>query len=53
VVAWRAFRGRLSRTGFADAIENAFWVLVGIGVLIAVAALIEGFVSPYYWRPFL
>ena len=53
VVAWRAFRGRLSRTGFADAIENAFWVLVGIGVLLAVAALIEGFVSPYYWRPFL
>ncbi|MFC5133441.1 MULTISPECIES: stage II sporulation protein M [Haloferacaceae] len=53
VVAWRAFRGRLSRVGFADAVENAFWVTVGVGVLLAVAALIEGFVSPYYWRPFL
>ncbi|WP_281194649.1 stage II sporulation protein M [Halorubrum sp. F4] len=53
VVAWRAFRGRLSRVGFADAVENAFWVTVGIGVVLAVAALIEGFFSPYYWRPFL
>jgi len=53
VVSWRAFRGRLSRDGFADALENAFWVLMGIGALIAVAAFIEGFVSPYYWRPFL
>ena len=53
VVSWRAFRGRLSRDAFADALERAVWVLVGVGVLIAVAALVEGFVSPYYWRPFL
>ncbi|MFC5279797.1 stage II sporulation protein M [Halorubrum rubrum] len=53
VVAWRTFRGRLSRVGFADAVENAFWVAAGIGVFLAVAALIEGFFSPYYWRPFL
>lgn len=53
VVAWRAFRGRLSRVGFADALEHAFWVVVGVGVLLAVAGLVEGFVSPYYWRPFL
>jgi uncharacterized membrane protein SpoIIM required for sporulation len=53
IVSWRTFRGRLSREAFADALENAFWVLMGVGVLIAVAALIEGFVSPYYWRPFL
>jgi len=53
IVSWRAFRGRLSRGAFADALEHAFWVLMGIGVLIAVAAFIEGFVSPYYWRPFL
>jgi len=26
---------------------------MGVGVLIAVAACIEGFVSPYYWQPFL
>ena len=53
IVSWRAFRGRLSREAFADALESAFWVLMGVGVLIAVAAFIEGFVSPYYWRPFL
>lgn len=53
IVSWRAFRGRLRREAFADALEDAFWVLVGVGVMIAVAGLIEGFVSPYYWRPFL
>ena len=53
VVSWRTFRGRASRERFADALETAFWVTVGIGILIAVAAVIEGFVSPYYWRPFL
>lgn len=53
IVSWRAFRGHSSREAFADALENAFWILMGLGVLIAVAAVIEGFVSPYYWRPFL
>jgi hypothetical protein len=31
----------------------AITILVGLGVLFAVAGLIEGFVSPYYWRLFL
>ncbi|WP_050031868.1 stage II sporulation protein M [Halorubrum halophilum] len=53
IVSWRAFRGRLSREAFADALENAFWALMGVGVLLAVAGVIEGFVSPYYWQPFL
>jgi len=53
VVSWRTFRGRASRERFADALETAFWVTVGLGILLAVAGLVEGFVSPYYWRPFL
>ncbi|MFC6771347.1 stage II sporulation protein M, partial [Halorubrum pallidum] len=53
VVSWRTFRGRLSREAFANALENAFWVLVGLGILLAVAGFIEGFISPYYWRPFV
>ena len=52
-VSWRTLRGRRSRAAFADALEGAFWVLIGVGLLIAAAAFIEGFVSPYYWRPFL
>ncbi|SEP64071.1 stage II sporulation protein M [Natrinema salaciae] len=51
--AWRTWQGRASRTDFADALERAFWVLVGIGILLAIAAVIEGFVSPYYYRLFL
>ncbi|SNR25747.1 stage II sporulation protein M [Halorubrum vacuolatum] len=50
LVAWRTFRGRTGREAFADAMENAFWVLLGVGILIAIAAVIEGFISPYYWR---
>jgi len=41
------------REAFADSIERAFWVLVGVGILLAVAGFVEGFISPYYWRPFL
>ena len=52
-VSWRTLRGRRSRGELADALEGAFWVLIGVGLLIAAAAFIEGFVSPYYWRPFL
>ncbi|WP_255169020.1 stage II sporulation protein M [Natrononativus amylolyticus] len=50
---WGALRGRLDRPAFADSLERAFWVLIGVGILLAVAAFIEGFISPYYWRPFL
>lgn len=53
VVSWRAFRGRVGREAFADALETAFWVLIGVGILLAVAGFIEGFISPYYWRPFI
>ncbi|MFC4990137.1 stage II sporulation protein M [Saliphagus infecundisoli] len=50
VVGWRAWRGGLGRDGLADELEGAFRVLVGVGLLLAVAGLIEGLVSPYYYR---
>ncbi|WP_255194219.1 stage II sporulation protein M [Natronobeatus ordinarius] len=50
---WRAVRGQLTRTELANDLERAFWVVVGLGVVLAVAALLEGFVSPYYFRLFL
>ncbi|ELZ04093.1 stage II sporulation protein M [Natrialba aegyptia] len=49
LTGWRAFRGRTGRVAFADELERAFWVLVGVGLLLAIAAVIEGFVSPYYY----
>lgn len=51
--AWRTLRGRTSAGELADDLEAAFWVLIGIGVVLVVAGLVEGFVSPYYYRPFL
>ncbi|WP_455449242.1 stage II sporulation protein M [Natrinema thermotolerans] len=53
MAGWRTLRGRAGRVELADTLERAFWVLVGIGMVLAVAALIEGFVSPYYYRLFL
>lgn len=52
-VGWQTYRGRATRTEFADALERAFWVLIGIGILLAIAGFIEGFVSPYYYELFL
>ncbi len=48
--AWRTWRGSATRTDLADALERAFWVLVGLGIVLAIAAVIEGFVSPYYLK---
>lgn len=51
--AWRTHRGRLGRPALAAALERGFWILVGVAVVLAAAGLLEGLVSPYYWRPFL
>ncbi|MCU4926728.1 stage II sporulation protein M [Halobacteria archaeon AArc-dxtr1] len=53
IVGWRAVRGRADAATLADALGRSFWVLVGVGVVLAVAGFIEGFVSPYYYQPFL
>lgn len=53
ITGWRTLRGRKSVAGLADEIERAFWVLVGVGLMLAVAGFIEGFISPYYFRLFL
>lgn len=53
VVGWRSWRGRATREDLADALERSFHVLVGVGILLFVAGMIEGFVSPYYYGVFL
>ncbi|NKE35455.1 stage II sporulation protein M [Natronococcus sp. JC468] len=52
-IGWRGLRGRASRREVVDALERAFWVVVGLGIVLAVAGFVEGFVSPYYYEPFL
>lgn len=53
VGVWRAWRGRIDRESLADILERATWILVGVGVVLAVAGFIEGFISPFYFRLFL
>jgi uncharacterized membrane protein SpoIIM required for sporulation len=50
---WRALGGRTTRERLAERLEEAFWILVGVAVLLAVAGIIEGVFSPYYFRPFV
>ena len=50
---WRTWRGQRGRVELAEDLKRAFWVLIGVGILVAVAAFVEGFISPYYWRLFL
>ncbi|MXR40256.1 hypothetical protein GRX01_02635 [Halobaculum sp. WSA2] len=45
-VGWRAVRGRAAAEAVADELERAAYVLVGIGVLLVVAAAIEAFITP-------
>lgn len=49
-VGWRTWRGSGTRGELASALERCFWVLIGVGILLAIAGLIEGFVSPYYYQ---
>ncbi|MFC7070177.1 stage II sporulation protein M [Halobaculum lipolyticum] len=45
-VGWRAVRGRADAETVAAELERAAWVLVGIGILLVVAAAIEAFLTP-------
>ena len=53
IAFWKALSGSIDRSAFADELERAFWVMIGIGVLLAIAGFIEGFISPFYYKPFL
>ncbi len=53
IVYWRTVRGPLGRAELAAELERAFRVVVGLGIVLGAAALIEAFVSPFYFRPFL
>lgn len=50
VVVFRYAAGGIDREGLTDEIEHAYEVTMGLAVLFALAAIIEGFFSPYYWR---
>lgn len=52
-VGWRAIAGRADAEVVADELRHAFWIAVGLAILLAVAGVIEGFVSPYYYRAFI
>ncbi|AGN00629.1 hypothetical protein L593_03390 [Salinarchaeum sp. Harcht-Bsk1] len=49
-LGWGYVFGSVSRERLADDIDRGFQVLVGLAILFVLAAVIEAFVSPYYWR---
>lgn len=50
IVSWQFVRGAADRRTLTDAIERAYGVMIGLAILFVVAAAVEAFVSPYYWR---
>ncbi len=51
--SWRTIRRRQPLEGLAEDLKRAFWIAIGLGIVLAIAAFIEGFVSPFYFRLFL
>lgn len=49
-VGARAVFGSATRRDVADAVDRAFRISVGLAVLVGTAAVLEAFVSPYYWQ---
>jgi len=52
-VVFGVVRGRVDRSALVEELDTVVDVLVGLGVLFAIAAVVEAFVSPYYWQPLL
>lgn len=50
VVVWRRLRGQVPTTRLVEAFGHAYRVTLGLILVFAVAAVIEAFISPYYWR---
>jgi len=49
-LGWGYAYGSVDRERLAEGIDRGFQVLVGLAILFLLAAVIEAFVSPYYWR---
>lgn len=50
IVVWRRLRGDIAGTALAEAVGQAYRVSIGLVVVFAVAAAVEAFISPFYWR---
>lgn len=50
VVSWSHVLGTSTRSRLVTAIKQAYTIMVGMVVVFLLAALIEAFISPYYWR---
>lgn len=46
LVGWRGLRGRLSAAAVGEELRRAFDVLVGLGLVLVVAAFVEAFLTP-------
>lgn len=47
VVGWRSVRGRSDAAAVAAELRRATWVLVGLALVLVVAALVEAFLTPH------
>lgn len=52
VQTWRAWRTNTGKEVLTNALARMFWIVVGLGILLAIAGFIEGFISPFVARIF-
>jgi uncharacterized membrane protein SpoIIM required for sporulation len=44
--SWHAYRNDDGAQQLASTLQRVFWILVGLGIILGVAGIIEGFISP-------
>lgn len=49
-VAWKRLRGQAPAAVLVEAFSRAYRITIGLVVVFVVAAFMEAFISPYYWR---
>lgn len=52
VQTWKAWRTDTGKEVLTKALARMFWIVVGLGILLAIAGFIEGFISPFVARIF-
>lgn len=47
--AWLSYRNKLEVRHLLGAVERSFWILIALAILLILAGIIEGFISPFYY----
>ncbi len=52
-IGFKTIRGKETIGRLTESLKRSMWVLIGVTILLLVAGIIEGLISPFYYRLFL